>query len=425
MPNTGSTSLIASLLLKSKFKLFGLITIAKQVYNNAAYASGSQLPVDGVPGAKYNLIDATIPKIQVFAPIPGFLGILGYVYAYSSGAPKQISFVSAGSALDISPYNTSTFSQKFVAGNNPNYPSASKTYIAQETISGGLSNNDHIRFTARNAEWMYDQMENIANTLNCSSECSPNFTISGTNPICTSAVFSIPGLSSSSTVVWSASPSGIVTITPNGQQATITKVSGGDVTITALVNSCSSYSTPIHVGGPIINISSTPGACNGSYQTWSLNATSPSSINSWQWTVDNPSSGSWYIYNPTSPSTMVDVSGGGGISVTATNSCGTTKTGVTIYSNCPHFAITASPNPTTDNATITIAEPTNASSVNNRKTMMYQIKVTDQLGNLKKEYKYSSGTSNTNISLRGLVSGMYTIQAYDGTSWSSTKVIKQ
>ncbi len=56
--------------------------------------------------------------------------------------------------------------------------------------------------------------------------------------------------------------------------------------------------------------------------------------------------------------------------------------------------------------------------------MIYQIKVIDQVGNVKKQYKYS-GVSNTVISLKGLTDGMYTIQAFDGTTWSSTKVIKE
>ena len=97
---------------------------------------------------------------------------------------------------------------------------------------------------------------------------------------------------------------------------------------------------------------------------------------------------------------------------------------VTIYSNCG-FAITASPNPTANNVTVAVKEQKNALYGNKQKAMMYQIKVTDQSGNVKKQYKYSSGTTNTSISLSGLISGLYTLQAFDGTSWSSTKVIKQ
>lgn len=168
------------------------------------------------------------------------------------------------------------------------------------------------------------------------------------------------------------------------------------------------------------------GPCNGSYQTWSLNATSPSPVSSWQWTKDPSSTGSWNIYSPSSASTNVSVSGGGGgISVTATNSCGSYKTGVTIYSNCAAFAaITASPNPTTDNVTITVVQSKDAASSKTAKGMIYLLKVTDQSGNIKKQYKYP-GVNNTTISLSGLMNGTYTIQAFDGTTWSSVKVIKQ
>lgn len=114
----------------------------------------------------------------------------------------------------------------------------------------------------------------------------------------------------------------------------------------------------------------------------------------------------------------------GGISVTATNSCGTSKNGVTIYSNCSATAIAASPNPTTDNVTITVVQSKDAASSKTAKGMIYQLKVTDQSGNIKKQYKYS-GVSNTTISLSGLMNGTYTIQAFDGTTWSSVNVIKQ
>ncbi|MES2664007.1 MAG: T9SS type A sorting domain-containing protein, partial [Pseudomonadota bacterium] len=108
------------------------------------------------------------------------------------------------------------------------------------------------------------------------------------------------------------------------------------------------------------------------------------------------------------------------ISVNATNSCGTSKTGVTIYSNC--FFFTASPNPATDNVNIAVIQSKDITSANKK---IYQIKVTDQAGNPKKQYKFSGGVSNTNISLKGLFKGTYIIEAFDGTYWKSLKIIKQ
>lgn len=156
-----------------------------------------------------------------------------------------------------------------------------------------------------------------------------------------------------------------------------------------------------------------------------LNATSPTSVTSWQWTVDNPSSGSWNIYSPSSPSTYVSVSGGGGISVTATNACGSTKTGVTIYSNCGSPLI-ASPNPAGDEVTVAVTDDTQTVNATNKlKTTLYQIKVSDVSGNVRKHSSYPAGISSVRISLADLPQGVYTIQGFDGKVWSSIQIIKR
>lgn len=110
------------------------------------------------------------------------------------------------------------------------------------------------------------------------------------------------------------------------------------------------------------------------------------------------------------------------------NGCSGTSTASTYTqidaSNCG-FGITATPNPTTDNVTVATTEQRGIATSNKKKATMYQIRVTDQYGNVKKQFKYGAGVSSTNISLGGLMNGMYTIQAFDGKSWGSVKVIKQ
>jgi len=233
-------------------------------------------------------------------------------------------------------------------------------------------------------------------------------------------------------VTWSATPGGIVGFNPVGPttnpSTTATRITNGNVVISATITGCGtpvSLTMPVSIGPPVVNISySMSGSCVNGYQTWSLNATSSSTVSSWLWTVDNPSSGSWYIHYPNSPSTMVDVSGGGGISVTASNICGNTKTGVTIYSNCG-FYIMASPNPATDNVTVSVDESKNVTDAKQKKVMIYQINVIDIFGNLRKQYKYA-GVRNSVVSLSGLPGGTYTIQAFDGASWSEgLQVLKQ
>jgi hypothetical protein len=421
LPNTGSTNLIASLLLKSKFKLFGLITISKQIYNNSAYAPGSQLPVDGTPGGKITLIDGTVPRVKIFGAF-AWVNLFGYVFAYSGTLPKHFCFIPAGSALDVSPFNTNTFSQKFVSGINPNYPSTSKTYIAQETISSGVYNNDHPRFTARNAEWIYDQMENITNTLNCSTECSPDFSVSvSANPVCTNAVASIAGLSPSATVTWSATPSGIVSITPNGQQATVTKTSSGNVTITGTVNSCNSYSKTLHAGGygsgdyPVSGPSSA--SCN-SYVTYTTNQLPGATNYSWfypgSWTYIS-GQGTYMLTLRTNNS-----SGNYQVGVRVANTCdagGSPAIKNTYVSGC-NYAFIVSPNPAT--TTITI-NTTAGNSKTNSSSSISEINIYDQLGNLKIHRIYNK-IKNISLDVSNFPTGIYVIEIKDDTYKETQKL---
>jgi hypothetical protein len=255
--------------------------------------------------------------------------------------------------------------------------------------------------------------------------------LTGNTNMCQPTVFTVTKPANAN-VTWSATPGGIVNFNPVGPTTNpttnVTRITNGNVTIRATIGGCGtsvSLTMPVSVGPPVLSISySMSGSCVNGYQTWSLNATSSGPVSSWLWTVDNPSSGSWYIHNPSSPSTLVDVSGGGGISVTATNTCGNTRTSVTIYSNCG-FSIMASPNPATDNITVAVDESKNVTGANQKKVMIYQINVMDISGNLRKQYKYA-GVRNIVVSLSGLPGGTYTIQAFDGASWSEgLQVLKQ
>lgn len=61
-----------------------------------------------------------------------------------------------------------------------------------------------------------------------------NPTISGPSQICTQGTYTIDV--AGATVVWSATPSGIVSLQPNSSSVTLTRVSGGNVTLSATIN---------------------------------------------------------------------------------------------------------------------------------------------------------------------------------------------
>ncbi len=407
-------------------KILWLIPITVNVTNKSYNSSASTLPYDYFPGGYYNVgvnLSSTANQ-NIF-----------FKYNITASSQPTFNFVPTVSALDIGSNNVTLTKTDYLTrytGATP--PAPPKNTPFQNFITAyfnGNINELHISINRRNGDWIAAELNSTNPSANCSALCS-SITISGTPGLCTPSTYTVSGFTGTATYVWSSQPLGIVSITPtgNGSQATISKLQNGNVTIfVTIFSSCVgnlTASLPIVVGAPVItSISSTmTGSCNGTYQDWSLNAVANTSVTSWLWTVDNPANNNWVIYSPNSPNTIVGVTGGGGISISATNSCGTGKGGVTIWSNCHFSLITASPNPTTDNVSIALAQPTDIAASNKKKAMIYQIKVIDQVGNVKKQYKYS-GVSNTVISLKGLTDGMYTIQAFDGTTWSSTKVIKE
>lgn len=302
LPAAGSTNKIAKVYTINNLKLFGFINIFKQLYDNTAYAPGTHLAIDGVPGSNYPLLNVdalnqltTLPifKVNLYVsfPLGPFLGGYFGVYAYNSGVSYNFTFVSVGSALDVNPYNTQTFSQRYVNGSNQNYPSTSNTFIAQETVQNNpsVSNNVHIRFTARNSRWLFNEMENLNNLENCSAECSNPYYITGDAQACNVANVFVAGLQRGVSVTWSYTPSNAGTAVANGNSYTLTKSSSfnGAVTVTAVIgagcNNGSTITKVIDMGSPVgtINFQRIGGSCY--YQAV---FTSTQLLNTYEWSDD-------------------------------------------------------------------------------------------------------------------------------------------
>lgn len=255
---------------------------------------------------------------------------------------------------------------------------------------------------------------------NCagSTLCNRNPAISGSDVICTTGQYQLTNFPQGVSIVWEAQNSRVRI--DNGQgtnRIDVTYLSSGleviKVTITDACGVSVVRTKTINVGTPVVYINySTQGQCYGGYQTWSLQATSPGTVSSWLWTVDNPSSGDWYIDNPTSPFTYVNVSGGGGISVTATNSCGTARTGVTIYSNCDYYRYTISPNPASSAVTVEAKQTDNKEP---NEATITEINIYDPQGMLKKNQKYGKVKKATlTLNIPDLKTGVYIIEIVDG-----------
>lgn len=460
LPNAGSTNKIARVYTINNLKLFGLIDIFKELYDNTAYAPGTHLAVDGVPGSNYPLIN--LDALDQITSLPNFSANLSFqipiikplsfyfdAYAYNQGVAINFTFVPVGSALDVSPYTTPVFSQKYVNGTNQNYPSTSETFIAQETVQNNPSqtNSEHLRFTARNSQWLFNEMENLNNNLNCSNECSNPYYISGNNIICTNSTYFIPGLPRGATVSWTATPTGIVSIGTTNNIATVSKTANGVITLTATINnacggnvSVSKQDIVIGTGANIVTFTQAYITCLNSkpYFYGAVQAV-PAATNYTWYSKDESNSNNPFVLRQSMNSNTADFPLGNNkgnryytIRVIATNPCGTIQTinedGYLFAPNCTNqngLRLATSPNPTANTLQLEIVD--DAAETTTTKTastsVIEEIRVINKLGQIKKTIK-GSKLNKLLISIADLPKDVYTILVYDGNTWLMSKVIK-
>jgi len=427
LPSTGSTNKISYLKAYSAFKLFGIFPINKTYYENTAYANGNQLPIDGIAGGT-NPVGAGMEPLDInrFVILPPVLLHWGYLSVHVSGTPGNFTFVPVVSALDVATFNITTFAQKYTGGINPLYPSRSANFIAQETVQGqpAVSNNAHIRFTARNSRWMFNEMENITpNTENCSSECqATGFYISGDANLCSgSKTYTLNSLHPSATITWNASPSGVVSLVTNSDKTvTVTKVGNGLVTLTGSATSCGiqtgTITKQITVGPPPTPSIHTVNYLGNDVQLFAT-AYQGASYNWYENNVLTEANGTYvyYTYLPCGQSRTVQVE--------AFNACGTSSQGSRfITMNCgPRDRFSVSPNPASSEVSVKIVET--ETSINSN--TIQELQITDNTGTIKLHKKYSKGTKLVKIGVGQLLPGTYFVRIYDGKEWQSQQLIIQ
>jgi hypothetical protein len=127
---------------------------------------------------------------------------------------------------------------------------------------------------------------------------------------------------------------------------------------------------------------------------------------------------------------MANVKGGGAIRLNYTDLCGTAKIdGVTVYSSCPP-AFSIAPNPAQSNITVSMnagADINNAAAKSASAPIgkIFQIKITDGLAVVRKLLDYKVPLQSVTISITGLEAGIYSVSIFDGTVWSTQKLIVQ
>jgi hypothetical protein len=261
----------------------------------------------------------------------------------------------------------------------------------------------------------------------------PTPLITGTiTAFCTSATFTAGNVPSGQTVTWSASPSGIVSLSPSGNQVTVTKVSEGAVTLTAAISGQGSSSINITTQPDVTSIAaSMSGACSSGYQTWYLAATpNMAGATNWQWSVQQPTNGTFNIFSPNSPNTYVSVTGGGTVLVTYVDQCGETSytEGVTIYSPCTSGAMTVFPNPANSTLTVqnnTLASTGQSAAAANVAWNNFSVELFDNKGKLLKSGQNAKGSEDILLNTSDILNGIYFLHIKQGTNLIEKEVIIQ
>jgi hypothetical protein len=427
--------------IKITKKILWLVSVSINLANKTYNAPSGLLPFDTYPGGFYTVS---------LGNQPGSVS-QDWMFSYNNSfsIQRRFLFIPTTSALDIGQGNTTLTSSNYLAkyiGAAPPAPPFNTPFINfttafnptpiiisstqnGQTVWQFTTNGDqpHEGLFIRSADWLAAELNgNINIRTDCSALCG-NANILGKSIICNSEIYNTEN---GGVVAWSVSPTGIVTA-PNpatGASTTLNRITDGTITLTASITSaaCGSrqFSKVINVGAPGANISTTRNSyCNGTYQTWTLSA-APANGTNWVWSINYLVTNSQIvIFNPYSSSTMVDVSGGGAVRLNYTDLCGVAKTdGVTVYSSCPG-SFRVAPNPTQDNITVSTDNSTSAkiSSAN----LIYKIKITDRLGAIRKSLEYKTPIKSTTISTNGLGAGIYSISIYDGTIWSTQKLLVQ
>ena len=263
------------------------------------------------------------------------------------------------------------------------------------------------------------------------------------------ASFTINGLPSGATVVWSlpnANGNAVIDGCTTCPTINVKKLANypGYIDVVATVSDCSTTYPAVTKQialGNAITVERTQNGCNGSYQIWNMSANPASLGSNWNWTVGYVGNNSQItIYTPSSPGTIISVKGGGTVNLNFIDGCGIPQQyGITVYSSCysAPFTVSVSPNPSKSFINISLASANNSRKVTSgtitNKTVLRVIESKNRTvmslldistSRLVKQWVYNESTNeNYNLNINGLRKGIYMLQVNRNNQATVTKVI--
>lgn len=245
----------------------------------------------------------------------------------------------------------------------------------------------------------------------------PTSFVSGPSQVCPSANYAVTNQPAGTTVSWSSSNTGILTI--DASTGAATRLGNGQVVITATiyyVSGCAAFrvTKTVNVGKPIISFTvngqpfTNGQLCAG--QTHYIDVVGHDPMNSYSWSLQAGSNASFSGNGPSASFSNYNIACSG-ISLAASNSCGTTNTGLSICTkNCFVAAYNVYPNPAKDFLNVTF-EDTKSLAALPEQVLLYNEKSTGPVKAVQVKDIFENGTfknGNTiELSVKELPRGSY------------------
>jgi len=309
-----------------------------------------------------------------------------------------------------------------------------------------------------NSGAMTTNTTNVAN-LTIQATQGEYLSMSGNNVVCGNAeTYTISNVQPGATVAWQLyGPDAngyqlplqnVCTLTPNGTQATLTKINNGTVRLFATITNCAGvtqyaiktvtfgvpelyYNAAYNPNSVYIPIEGTVTYFNSS----SAYITVESSYNNtYVWEFNGGSSNANY-YTSYPPNfgyiwwnTPIHTYDYMGFSVHTTNACGTRTDPMYFYYDGPNQYYRVAPNPVKSNFTITQIDVKRNAVPPGKKQLnvdLLKIQIVDKMGNIVMEKAYPAGTKSAIVNTSRLKSDLYTVRLFTKDKVESHKIIIQ
>jgi len=276
--------------------------------------------------------------------------------------------------------------------------------------------------------------------------------ITGPASFCTSATYTLPNLPAGAAVTWSfSSGTGSVSLAPNGNSVTLTKITDGDIYFGAAIsNTCKAgtFAVGAHVvaGTPQPHLSEQPENSGDCF--YDVVATVPTGSTAIQFSTNGSAWSNAAIRTTPGigPQAFIETGVQGPMTVSydlrSVNACGTgsssAKQSVTIpkpKSSCPQivtsgFAVSLYPNPSA--GLVTVSSPATPVATSKIGQLQDQVKAPVAIrlinvytidGKLLRHFEYSTPITQATIDLSRLPSGNYVIEVGDRNSRSTQNLM--